>query len=53
MTIDNRWRGCHTCPPSVAHESAGERSKQLLANGEQPPLMFYLIWSDYTRLARE
>jgi hypothetical protein len=23
-----------------------------LANGEQPPLMLYLIWSDYTRLAK-
>jgi hypothetical protein len=33
-------------------EGAGERSRQLLANGEQPPLMFYLIWSDYTRLAK-
>jgi hypothetical protein len=34
-------------------EGAGERSNQLLANGEQPPLMFYLIWSDYTRLAKQ
>ena len=33
-------------------EGAGERSRQLLANGERPPLMFYLIWSDYTRLAK-
>ena len=33
-------------------EGAGERSGQLLANGEQPPLMFHLIWSDYTRLAK-
>ncbi|MGH6641481.1 MAG: hypothetical protein ACRED3_02175 [Bradyrhizobium sp.] len=33
-------------------EGAGERSSQLLANGEQPPLMFYLIWSDYTQLAK-
>jgi hypothetical protein len=33
-------------------EGAGERSSQLLANGEQPPLMFYLIWSDYTLLAK-
>jgi hypothetical protein len=33
-------------------EGAGERSNQLLANGKQPPLMFYLIWSDYTRLAK-
>ena len=33
-------------------EGAGERSSQLLANGEQPPLMFNLIWSDYTQLAK-
>jgi hypothetical protein len=33
-------------------EGARERSSQLLANGEQPPLMFYLIWSDYTRLTK-
>ena len=33
-------------------EGAIERSNQLLADGKQPPLMFYLIWSDYTRLAK-
>ena len=33
-------------------DGAGERSNQLLADGEQPPLMFYLVWSDYTRLAK-
>jgi hypothetical protein len=33
-------------------EGAGERCSQLLANAEQPPLMLYLIWSDYTRLAK-
>jgi hypothetical protein len=33
-------------------EGAAERSSKLLANGEQPPLMFYLIWSDYTQLAK-
>ena len=33
-------------------EGASERSCQLLADGGQPPLMFYLIWSDYTRLAK-
>ena len=33
-------------------EGATERCSQLLANGEQPPLMFYLIWSDYTQLAK-
>jgi hypothetical protein len=33
-------------------EGASERSSQMLANGEQPPLMFYLIWSDYTRIAK-
>jgi hypothetical protein len=24
-----------------------------LANGEQPPLMLYLVWSEYTRLAKQ
>jgi hypothetical protein len=33
-------------------DGAIERSRQLLADGKQPPLMFYLIWSDYTRLAK-
>ena len=33
-------------------EGAGERASQLLANGEQPPLMLYLIWTDYTQLAK-
>jgi hypothetical protein len=37
----------------VANRGAGERSDQLLANGEQPPLLFYLIWSDYTLLAKQ
>ena len=33
-------------------EGAVERCSQLLANGEKPPLMLYLIWSEYTRLAK-
>jgi hypothetical protein len=33
-------------------EGASERCRQLLDNGERPPLMFYLIWSDYTQLAK-
>ena len=33
-------------------EGAGERASRLLANGEQPPLMLYLVWSDYTQLAK-
>jgi hypothetical protein len=33
-------------------EGAGERCAQLLAAGAQPPLMLYLIWSEYTRLAK-
>jgi len=43
VTLAHRW---------WLTEGAGERSSQLLANAEQPPLMFYLIWSDYTRLAK-
>jgi hypothetical protein len=33
-------------------EGAGERCAQLLSRGEQPPLMLYLVWSEYTRLAK-
>ena len=43
VTLAHRW---------WLTEGAGERSSQLLANGERPPLMFYLIWSDYTQLAK-
>jgi hypothetical protein len=25
----------------------------MLANGEKPPLMLHLVWTDYTRLAKE
>ena len=34
-------------------EGADERCRQLLASGKEPPLMFYLMWSDYTRLAKQ
>ena len=34
-------------------EGANERCAQMLANGEQPPLMLYLVWSEYTRLAKQ
>jgi len=34
-------------------EGAGSRCAQMLAERERPPLMLYLIWSDYTRLAKE
>jgi hypothetical protein len=34
-------------------EGAVERCGQMLAGGEQPPLMLYLIWSEYTRLAKQ
>jgi len=34
-------------------EGAAERCSQLLANGEKPPLMLYLVWSEYTRLAKQ
>ncbi|SFK19417.1 hypothetical protein [Bradyrhizobium sp. Gha] len=36
-----------------AIEGAGPRSSTMLANREVPPLMFYLIWQSYTRLAKE
>ena len=34
-------------------EGALERCGQMLANGEQPPLMLHLAWSEYTRLAKQ
>ena len=34
-------------------EGAVERYAQMLAAGEQPPLMLNLIWSEYTRLAKQ
>jgi len=34
-------------------EGAVERCGQMLANGEQPPLMLNLVWSEYTRLAKQ
>ena len=34
-------------------EGAVERCGQMLANGEQPPLMLHLVWSEYTRLAKQ
>lgn len=33
-------------------EGASERCAHLLSHGEQPPLMLYMIWSEYTRLAK-
>jgi len=36
-----------------AMEGAGERCSHMLAEGEKPPLMLYLIWAEYTRLAKE
>jgi hypothetical protein len=33
-------------------EGAAERCGQLLSAGRQPPLMLYLVWSEYTRLAK-
>jgi hypothetical protein len=34
-------------------EGALERCGQMIANGEQPPLMLNLVWSEYTRLAKQ
>jgi hypothetical protein len=33
-------------------DGAGDRCARLLSDGEQPPLMLYLVWSEYTRLAK-
>jgi hypothetical protein len=34
-------------------EGAAERCCHQLANGEKPPLMLYLVWLGYTRLAKQ
>jgi hypothetical protein len=34
-------------------DGAGPRYQQMLADRERPPLMLYLVWSEYTRLAKE
>jgi hypothetical protein len=36
-----------------AMEGAESRCRQMLEQGEKPPLMFYLVWTDYTRLSKE
>ncbi len=36
-----------------AMEGAGPRCRQMLEQGEKPPLLFYLVWTDYTRLSKE
>ncbi|WP_157083365.1 hypothetical protein [Bradyrhizobium manausense] len=36
-----------------AIENAGPRCYEMLANRQVPPLMFYLMWQSYTRLAKE
>ena len=36
-----------------AMDGAGERCSQMLAEGGTPPLMLYLLWTEYTRLAKE
>lgn len=34
-------------------EGAAQRCEAMLAERQKPPLMLYLVWSDYTRLAKE
>jgi hypothetical protein len=34
-------------------EGAVERCTEMLAKAERPPLMLYLVWSEYTRLAKQ
>lgn len=36
-----------------AMEGADVRCTQMLSEQEKPPLLFYLIWTEYTRLAKE
>jgi hypothetical protein len=44
VTLAHRW---------WLAEGADELCAQMLARAEQPPLMLYLIWSEYTRLAKQ
>jgi hypothetical protein len=44
VTLAQRW---------WLSEGAVERCGAMLARGEQPPLMLYLVWSEYTRLAKQ
>jgi hypothetical protein len=44
VTLAHRW---------WLAEGAAERCTEMLARAEQPPLMLYLIWSEYTRLAKQ
>jgi hypothetical protein len=44
VTVAQRW---------WLTEGAAERCDQLIASGQQPPLMLYLVWSEYTRLAKQ
>ena len=37
----------------VVDSGAAERCEELLASGKEPPLMLYLIWSNYTRLSKQ
>ena len=36
-----------------ATEGADLRCRQMIEAGERPPLLLYLVWTDYTRLAKE
>jgi hypothetical protein len=36
-----------------AIEGSEPRCQEMLARGEKPPLMLYLVWLEYTRLAKE
>lgn len=36
-----------------ALEGSGPRCQEMLMRGEKPPLMLYLVWLEYTRLAKE
>src|SRR5258708_36229145 len=42
--VAQRWWGL---------EGSGPRCEEMLARHEKPPLMLYLIWLEYTRLAKE
>ena len=51
-TIRNFRKVVALAPRWWLTDGAAERCRELLASGKEPPLMLYLIWSDYTRLSK-
>ena len=52
-TLSNFRKNTFLAQQWWATEGADARCSQMLLKGEKPPLMLYLIWAEYTRLAKE